>query len=80
MKVSRPPFYRFQMIMASLKARDVVTIAALAEELEVCEKTVQRDVEFMRDRLRLPIETAPGEGYYLAGKVTVCECCAGRLE
>ena len=28
----------------------------LADELEVCAKTIQRDIDFMRDRLQLPIE------------------------
>lgn len=39
-----------------LKAGEFPNCRTLAEELEVSSKTIQRDIEFMRDRLNLPIE------------------------
>ena len=43
----------------------------LAEELEVSSKTVQRDIDFMRDRLGLPIEYDPLRfGYHYTEEVT----------
>ena len=37
----------------------------LAQELEVCTKSIQRDLEFMRDRLGLPLEyDGQRWGYY----------------
>jgi proteasome accessory factor B len=44
---------------------------ALARDLEVCTKSIQRDLEFMRDRLELPIEYHPQRfGYHYTGEVT----------
>ncbi|MES9906683.1 MAG: YafY family protein [Sedimenticola sp.] len=39
------------------KARQPISMRRLVEELEVSERTVRRDIAFMRDRLRAPIET-----------------------
>ena len=39
-----------------LKAGKFPNCRKLAEELEVSSKTIQRDIDFMRDRLNLPIE------------------------
>jgi len=42
----------------------------LAGEIEVCTKTIQRDIEFMRDRLGLPIEfDFSRNGFRYAGEV-----------
>lgn len=39
----------------------------MALELEVSSKTIQRDLDFLRDEFGAPIEySAPGKGYYLA--------------
>lgn len=44
--------------------------SALARELEVSTKSIHRDIEFMRDRLELPIEYNPARvGYRYAGEV-----------
>ncbi len=43
-------------IHQALQAGDFPNAAQLAVELEVCSKTVARDIEFMRDRLDLPVE------------------------
>jgi proteasome accessory factor B len=39
-----------------LKAGAFPNCRKLADELEVSTKTIQRDIDFMRDRLGLPIE------------------------
>ena len=44
---------------AQLKAGDYPNCRKLAEELEVSAKTIQRDIDFMRDRLGLPIAYEP---------------------
>ena len=43
-------------IHAQLKAGDFPNCRKIAEEIEVSSKTIQRDIDFMRDRLGLPIE------------------------
>ena len=43
----------------------------LAHEVEVSTKTIHRDIEFMRDRLNLPIEfAASNNGYFYNGEVS----------
>ncbi len=43
----------------------------LAREIEVATKTIHRDIEFMRDRLNLPIEFNPGRnGYHYIEEVS----------
>ncbi len=44
------------LVHAKLKAGDFPNCRKMAVELEVSPKTIQRDVDFMRDRLGLPIE------------------------
>ncbi len=45
--------------------------STLARELEVSTKSIQRDLEFMRDRLELPVEYDGSRfGYYYTGEVT----------
>src|SRR5438067_6024161 len=53
---SRPPLERMMRLHEKLKAGKFPNCRKLAEELEVSSKTIQRDIEFMRDRLNLPIE------------------------
>ncbi|MFO1477073.1 MAG: WYL domain-containing transcriptional regulator [Verrucomicrobiota bacterium] len=44
--------------------------STLARELEVSTKSIHRDIEFMRDRLELPVEYDPARfGYFYAGEV-----------
>lgn len=46
------------------------TAATLAAELEVCTKSIYRDLEFMRDRLDLPLGfDAAKHGFYYTGEV-----------
>ncbi|HEY3602559.1 MAG TPA: WYL domain-containing transcriptional regulator [Chthoniobacterales bacterium] len=53
---SRPPLARMMQLHAQLQARRFPNCRKLAHELEVSEKTIQRDIEFMRYQLGLPIE------------------------
>ncbi|MDQ6912092.1 MAG: transcriptional regulator [Verrucomicrobiota bacterium] len=43
-------------IHAQLKAGEYPNCRKIAQEIEVSKKTIQRDIDFMRDRLGLPIE------------------------
>jgi proteasome accessory factor B len=44
--------------------------ATLARDIEVCTKTIHRDLEFMRDRLGLPLAFVPAHnGYHYTGPV-----------
>ena len=58
-KFSRPPLARMMQLHAQLQARKFPNCRKLALELEVSEKTIQRDIEFMRYQLGLPIEYDP---------------------
>ncbi len=53
---SRPPLERMLRLHERMKAGAFPNCRTLAGEFEVSTKTIQRDIEFMRDRLRLPIE------------------------
>lgn len=68
---SRPPLERMMAIHARLKARRYPNCRNIAEELEVSSKTIQRDIDFMRYRLNLPIEyDALRFGFYYTEEVT----------
>jgi predicted DNA-binding transcriptional regulator YafY len=68
---SRPPLQRMMRLHAELKARHFPNCQKIAAELEVSAKTIQRDIDFMRDRLGLPIEYHPQEfGFYYTEAVT----------
>ena len=68
---SRPPLQRMMRLHAALKARHFPNCQKIAAELEVSAKTIQRDIDFMRDRLGLPIEYHPQEfGFHYTEAVT----------
>jgi len=68
---SRPPLQRMMRLHAALKARHFPNCQKIAVELEVSAKTIQRDIDFMRDRLGLPIDYHPQEfGFYYTEAVT----------
>jgi len=70
MPQSRPPLERMQRIHQALHAGGCPNADTLAAELEVVTKTIYRDVEFMRDRLGLPIEFDRLRlGYYYSEEV-----------
>jgi predicted DNA-binding transcriptional regulator YafY len=53
---SRPPLQRMLRIHQAIQTGRYPNASTLAAELEVSTKTVNRDLEFMRDRLELPLE------------------------
>lgn len=57
-------------IHRAIQAGKYPNATTLAAEIEVCTKSVHRDIEFMRDRLGLPIEFDPHRnGYYYTQEV-----------
>lgn len=77
---TRAPVERFRVLMARLlAARSPIPAQQLADELGVTYKTIDRDLNFMRDRLHLPI-VAKRDGQWLNEKIQVCPCCAGRMK
>lgn len=52
---TRPPIDRMKKIFHAIKAGDFPNRPFLAGKIEVTTKTIQRDIDFMRDRLTLPI-------------------------
>src|SRR5881394_1287963 len=53
---SRPPLERMLRIHQAIAAGQYPNASSLATEIEVVTKTIHRDIEFMRDRLGLPVE------------------------
>jgi Predicted transcriptional regulator len=69
-RAARPPVVRMVRIHDLLAAGKYPNCSTLAREFEVSTKTIQRDIEFMRDQLALPIEyDGPRHGFYYAGTV-----------
>jgi len=70
-KFSRPPLERMMRLHAALKARHFPNCQKIGAELEVSAKTIQRDIDFMRYRLGLPIDYHPQEfGFFYSEPVT----------
>lgn len=62
---SRPPLERMLRIHQEIQAGRYPNATTLAQQLEVSVKSIQRDLEFMRDRFRLPLAYDPRRfGYY----------------
>lgn len=67
---SRPPLERMLRIHQAIQSGEFPNTTNLAQRLEVSTKTVQRDLEFMRDRLELPLEYhAQRFGYHYTQEV-----------
>ena len=56
MKQSRPPVVRMYLLDEQLRKNLYPNCASLAAYFEVHRKTIQRDVDYMRDMLKAPIE------------------------
>jgi proteasome accessory factor B len=68
---SRPPLERMLRIHQQLQAGGFPNATRMAREIEVSTKTIHRDIEFMRDRLNLPVEFNPQrQGYYYTAEVS----------
>ncbi len=64
-KAARPPLRRLMAIDQAVRARDWPNATSLARRLEVNTKTIRRDITFLRNQLRAPIEFDPvRNGYY----------------
>lgn len=60
----RPLWRRLQTIHHEIKERRFPNASSLAQELSVSSKTVQRDLDYLRDELEAPIEFDRGENGY----------------
>src|SRR5580692_6322681 len=68
---SRPPLERMLRIHQALQSGSFPNASKLAAEIEVATKTIHRDIEFMRDRLNLPIEfNSARNGYFYTEEVS----------
>src|SRR5262245_32447102 len=68
--VKRPPLERMLKIFALLQAGKYPNCTTIAEVTERSPETAKRDVEFMQDSLRLPIEyDAKKHGFYFTEPV-----------
>ena len=63
--LARPPLERMNRIHQELRAGTFPNAKRLGRELEVNPKTIRRDLDFMRDRMNLPIDYDPKHtGFY----------------
>jgi predicted DNA-binding transcriptional regulator YafY len=68
--LSRPPLARMLRLHERLQTGARPNCRSLAGELEVSPKTVQRDIDFMRDQLGLPLDYDPvARGFFYTRKV-----------
>src|SRR5688572_17156494 len=68
---SRPPLQRMLHIHHAIQSGKFPNATTLAEQLEVSSRSVARDIDFMRDRLDLPIEyDGANFGYYYTQEVS----------
>ena len=76
---SRPPLERFHRIVEHLRVGRAVTIKSIAEDLEVNRKTIERDADFMIDRLGVPMERTM-QGLLLTKKLKICPLCVRQMK
>lgn len=62
--LKRPAIERMLLIHKALQRGGFPNCSRLAEELEVSTKTISRDIDFMRDRMLMPIEYEASEHGY----------------
>jgi predicted DNA-binding transcriptional regulator YafY len=68
---TRPPLERMLRIHQLIQEGSYPNANTMAEELEVSPKSVHRDLEFMRDRMKLPLEfDATKNGYFYTEHVS----------
>jgi proteasome accessory factor B len=68
---SRPPLERMLKIHQIIQGGGFPNASAFARELEVSTKSIHRDLEFMRDRLGLPLEyDSSRKGYFYTQEVS----------
>jgi predicted DNA-binding transcriptional regulator YafY len=70
-RAARPPLERMLRIHQAIQEGGHPNASKMALELEVSTKSVHRDLEFMRDRMNLPLEySAARGGYHYTEKVS----------
>jgi predicted DNA-binding transcriptional regulator YafY len=68
---SRPPLERMLRIHQAVQSGKFPNASTLAAEIEVASKTIHRDIDFMRDRMNLPIQySGAHNGYFYEGEVS----------
>ncbi|MDQ8203331.1 WYL domain-containing protein [Pelagicoccus sp. SDUM812003] len=68
--LKRPAIERMLRIHNELKSGSYPNCTSLAKEMEVSTKTISRDIDFMRDRMLLPLEYDSSlHGYYYTREV-----------
>src|SRR2546422_11732217 len=68
---SRPPLERMMRVHQAIQSGRYPNASTLAREMEVSTKSIHRDLEFMRDRLKLPLEYDGSRyGYYYTQEVS----------
>jgi predicted DNA-binding transcriptional regulator YafY len=66
-QAARPPMRRIMAIDQAMRAGEWPNATTLARSLEVNARTIRRDIQFLRDQLRAPVEfDARHNGYYYA--------------
>jgi proteasome accessory factor B len=69
--LNRATLHRVHKIFERIRAGDFPNRRKLAAEIEISEKTILRDIDFMRDRMNLPIEYDPHRyGYFFSKPVS----------
>lgn len=69
MRQSRPPLVRMQYIDRQLRDKRYPNCNSMAGYFEVSSKSIQRDIEYMRDMLHAPIDYDPKQkGYFYTGE------------
>ncbi len=63
-KLTRPAMERIQVIHDYLQRKRFPNCPKLANALEVCERTILRDIEFMQTRFNLPVDYDNDRGGY----------------
>ncbi|MDB6023612.1 MAG: Helix-turn-helix, type 11 domain protein [Pedosphaera sp.] len=67
---ARPPFERMMRIHQAIQTGKYPNAALLAREMEVSTKSIYRDLDFMRDRMDLPLEYDESrKGFFYNGTV-----------
>src|SRR5581483_10036536 len=68
---SRPPLERMLKIHQAIQSGKFPNASTLAKEIEVSTKSIHRDLEFMRDRMALPIQyDSQRNGYYYSEEIS----------
>lgn len=69
--LNRVTLHRIHRIFERIRSGDLPNLPTLAKELEVSKKTIFRDIEFMKDFMKLPVEfNVHRRGYLFSSEVS----------